>query len=628
VRRILRWSAVFCAATLLVCFVYVVSPVHVLAVTTFSQIGADIDGEATGDGSGTSVAMSDDGSRIAVGATGNFGTVSGAGHVRVYTLINGAWAQTGADINGEAAGDGSGIAVTMSGDGSRIAVGADLNDGTGSNAGHVRVYTLINGAWTQTGADINGEAAGDFSGRSVALSDDGSRIAIGAPFNDGVGSDTGHVRVYTLINGTWTQTGADINGEAAEGYSGNSVALSGDGSRIAIGAKWNDGTASDAGHVRVYTLISGTWTQTGADIDGEARGDWSGSSVAMSGDGSRIAIGAPKNDGTASDAGHVRVYTLINGTWTQTGLDIDGEYTFDLSGSSVAMSGDGSRIAIGAPFNNGEGHVRVYALINGTWTQTGLDIDGEAVGDGSGYSVAMSGDGSRIAIGASGNDGNGNEAGHVRVYDVPTVPVPTVPVAPTITSVVGANGSLSVSFASGADGGSPITNYKYSIDGTNYIALNPVTTSSPFIISGLTNATTYSVTIKAVNVYGDSLKSNTVSGTPIAPPSIVEPTTTTVAVTTTTVAVTTTTTVAKTIQAPVVKLSKPTSAKSIAVFAKLTVALSSKVRLTVAGSSVKICKASGVSVRGIKVGMCKLRVTVTPKKGNPVSRNVSLKVSQ
>jgi LPXTG-motif cell wall-anchored protein len=193
------------------------------------------------------------------------------------------------------------------------------------------------------------------------------------------------------------------------------------------------------------------------------------------------------------------------------------------------MSGDGSRIAIGAPYNGSyNGHVRVYTLISGTWTQTGLDIDGEAAGDQSGISVAMSWDGSRIAIGAY---DNGSNAGHVRVYGVPTVPV-----APTITSVVGTNGSLTVTFASGADGGSPITNYKYSIDGTNYIALNPVTTSSPFIISGLTNATTYSVAIKAVNVYGDSLNSNTVSGTPTAPAAIVEPTTTTVAATTTTVA--------------------------------------------------------------------------------------------
>jgi len=237
------------------------------------------------------------------------------------------------------------------------------------------------------------------------------------------------------------------------------------------------------------------------------------------------------------------VHVLAVASISQVGADIDGEAAGDNSGRSVAMSGDGSRIAIGAPYNDGTdgngsytGHVRIYTLISGTWTQTGLDIDGEAAGDLSGISVAMSGDGSRIAIGTPYNEGTGSNAGHVRVYGVPTVPV-----APTITSVVGTNGSLTVTFASGADGGSPITNYKYSIDGTNYIALNPVTTSSPFIISGLTNATTYSVTIKAVNVYGDSLNSNTVSGTPTAPAAIVEPTTTTVAATTTTFATTTTT---------------------------------------------------------------------------------------
>jgi LPXTG-motif cell wall-anchored protein len=525
-----RRSAVFCAATLVLAIVSVVSPTHVQAVATISQVGVDIDGEAANDQAGYSVAMSGDGSRIAIGAPYNDGIGSDAGHVRVYTLINGTWAQTGADINGEAADDNSGWSVAMSGDGSRIVIGAQGNDGTGSDAGHVRVYTLINGTWTQTGVDIDGEAAGDLSGWSVAMSGDGSRIAIGAPYNDGFGSNAGHVRVYTLINGTWTQTGVDIDGEAANDQAGYSVAMSGDGSRIAIGAPYNDGIGSNAGHVRVYSLINGTWAQTGVDIDGEAANDNSGYSVAMSGDGSRIAIGAP---GNGSDAGHVRVYTLINGAWAQTGVDIDGEAAGDASGFSVAMSGDGSRIASGAALNDGNvsdaGHVRVYSLINGAWAQTGVDIDGEAAYDVSGFSVAMSGDGSRIAIGAVYNDGTGSDAGHVRVFGAPTVPV-----APTITSVVGANGSLSVSFAPGADGGSPITNYKYSIDGTNYIALNPVTTSSPFIISGLTNATTYSVTIKAVNVFGDSLNSNAVNGTPIAPAAIVEPTTTTVAVTTTT----------------------------------------------------------------------------------------------
>jgi LPXTG-motif cell wall-anchored protein len=174
-------------------------------------------------------------------------------------LTNGAWVQTGADIDGESAGDLSGWSVAMSADGSRVAIGARDNDGAGGNAGQVRVYTLTNGAWVQTGADIDGESAGDLSGYSVAMSADGSRVAIGAPQNYGA---AGRVRVYTLTNGVWIQTGANINGEAVGDNSGGSVAMSDDGSRVAIGAIFNDGGGSDAGQVRVYEGVGLTTTTT------------------------------------------------------------------------------------------------------------------------------------------------------------------------------------------------------------------------------------------------------------------------------------------------------------------------------------------------------------------------------
>ena len=389
--------------------------------TEWVQVGADIDGEAADDISGWSVALSSDGSRVAIGATFNDGTGSYAGHVRVYDLVGSTWTQVGADIDGEAAGDNSGYSVAMSSDGSRVAVGAISNDGNGQLSGHVRIYDLVGSTWTQVGADIDGEAAGDQSGTSVALSSDGSRVAIGAALNDDGGTDAGHVRVYDLVGSTWTQVGADIDGEAAGDRNGYSVAISSDGSRVAIGAYQNDGTAANAGHVRVYDLVGSTWTQVGADIDGEAAGDRSGLSVAMSSDGSRVAIGATFNDGTDTDSGHVRVYDLIGSTWTQVGADIDGEAAGDRSGTSVAMSSDGSRIAIGADLNDGtatsSGHVRVYDLVGSTWTQVGTDIDGEELGDVSGYSVSLSADGQTIAIGAPYNDETGLQAGHVRVYN-------------------------------------------------------------------------------------------------------------------------------------------------------------------------------------------------------------------
>ncbi len=225
------------------------------------------------------------------------------------------WLPKGSEINGEAANDQSGRSVSLSADGSVVAIGAPYNDGNGSNSGHVRVYewNTITGGWDPRGSEINGEAAGDQSGWSVSLSIDGSVVAIGAPFNDGNGSNSGHVRVYewNTITGGWDPRGSAINGEAAGDQSGWSVSLSADGSVVAIGTPNNNGNGSDSGHVRVYkwNTITGVWDPRGSDIDGEAANDNSGWSISLSADGSVVAIGAPYNDGNGSDSGHVRVYT-------------------------------------------------------------------------------------------------------------------------------------------------------------------------------------------------------------------------------------------------------------------------------------------------------------------------------
>jgi hypothetical protein len=294
--------------------------------SVWEQVGNDINAEAAGDRFGESVSLSSDGTIVAIGAIyNNDGNGINSGHVRVYrnnnnnnnNNNNGNWEQIGSDIDGEEARDGSGWAISLSSDGSILAVGATGSNGTDGQgdsglSGYVRIYKNNNEVWEQLGHNINGEAIGDYSGHSISLSSDGNILVIGAPFNDGNGNSSGHVRVYRNNNGVWEQIGSDIDGEAAEAQSGNSVSLSSDGSIVAIGAIKSDGgiTERKPGHVRIYRNNNGSWEQIGKDIDGEGDYNNFGSSVSLSTNGNIVAIGAPYNNGTNEDSGHVRVYNL------------------------------------------------------------------------------------------------------------------------------------------------------------------------------------------------------------------------------------------------------------------------------------------------------------------------------
>ena len=376
------------------------------------QIGQDIDGDAFGDETGHAVSMPD-ANTIAVGSFVGAAGNNSSGYVRVYSLKNNTWVQKGLDIIGEDFDDDSGYSVSIP-DANTVAIGAISNDGNGSDAGHVRVYTWDSGAWIQKGLDIDGEMAGDAFGWSVSMPD-ANIVAIGSKYNDGNGKDSGHVRVYTWDGNAWTQKGLDIDGEAANRHSGHSVSMP-DANTVAIGAYLNAGNG--AGHVRVFSWDGNAWAQKGSDINGKTNGEYSGWSVSMP-DTYTVAIGANRSDVNGSNAGLARVYNWDGSSWTQKGLDIYGEATGDWSGYSVSMP-DANTVGIGAMGNAAKGpqtgHVRVYMWNGFGWTQKGLDIDGESEGDRSGWSVSM-GDAHTVTIGApKSNHGNVQSAGHARVY--------------------------------------------------------------------------------------------------------------------------------------------------------------------------------------------------------------------
>ncbi|WP_417238505.1 T9SS type A sorting domain-containing protein [Bizionia sp.] len=285
----------------------------------------------------------------------------------------------------------------------------------------ILLFTLLPlftyGQWTQIGQDIDGEAANDGSGIYTDLNGDGNIVAIGATNNN---NNAGHVRVYENFDGTWIQIGNDIDGVNTANNSGRHLSLNNNGQIVAIGAAlFGQINNPSVGHVRVFENISGDWIQIGEDLIGENQDDQSGSSVSLNNDGDIVAIGAEYNN---LNRGHVRVYQNINGSWVQLGSDIDGEGIGDRSGCSVSLNGDGTILAIGAESNDGEagfdtGHVRIYEYLSNNWQQIGTDIEGEGFGDESGTSISLNDEGNIVAIGAGFNDNpNGNNAGHVRVY--------------------------------------------------------------------------------------------------------------------------------------------------------------------------------------------------------------------
>ncbi len=351
------------------------------------QLGQTIYGNATDDEFGSSVDITADGMTIICGSQGNYEIFDRPGYVRVFSLVGvdddldtaTSWEQIGEDIIGEANGDRFGKSVSISDDGKTIAVGADENDGiNGANSGHVRIYRLEEDdgttRWEQIGQDIDGEAAYDYSGRSVSLSADGMTVAIGSRNNDENGEWSGQVRVYRIDGqgSSWERLGQAIYGDNSDDSFGSSVNLSPDGNTLAIGSP------RVPGYVRVFSLVGGDddvdtaiWKQIGRDIIGEANGDLFGCSVSLSDDGKTLAVGAHLNDGgNGVDSGHVRVYRRTDADsesgWMQLGDDIDGEAAVDWSGWSVSLSADGMTVAVGSPFNgdNGDysGNVRVFVL--------------------------------------------------------------------------------------------------------------------------------------------------------------------------------------------------------------------------------------------------------------------------
>ena len=172
------------------------------------------------------------------------------------------------------------------------------------------------------------------------MSSDVTIVVFGDAVNEENGSNAGQVRVYQW-NGTdtWTQLGSDIDGDEEFDRLGDCVSLSGDGSRLAIGATRNDGNGSNAGRVRVYNYIP---PRTIHHLEGIVR-NWGndgrsfGYSVGI--DGNYAIVGAPEDDYPSGDSGSAFIYDVSTGAELHKliGTGVGEAHRF---GYSVAISGN------------------------------------------------------------------------------------------------------------------------------------------------------------------------------------------------------------------------------------------------------------------------------------------------
>ena len=105
----------------------------------------------------------------------------------------------------------------------------------------------------------------------------------------------------------------------------------------------------------------------------------------------------------------------------------------------------------------------------------------------------------------------------VSTTSLTSVLVAQKPGAPTIDSISATSTQLALNFTAGASNGASITNYEYSLNnGSSWTTRSPVSTTSPLVITGLTNGTSYPVRLRAVNAAGSGDSSTAMSATPTA----------------------------------------------------------------------------------------------------------------
>lgn len=434
------------------------------------------------------VALSGDGHTLAVGAYGesnsasgvitdgsevsDAGTIDESGAVYIFSNDSGKWVQTAyVKASNPSSYSGFGFDLALSDDGTTLVVGAygESNDAAGvfmdsseitntstlNESGAAYVFNYNDGAWTQSAyikASIPGES--EYFGGKVALSGDGNTLVVTASGDNngltgvitdgsettqeiGTASASGAVYSYSKnADGSWVQTAYIKAPETTVAGFGFAAALSFNGDTLAVG------TADE--QVYIFNASSDIWSQTTyLEASNKSNNDSFGSNLSLSHDGNTLAVSASKEDNSATgiftdnsestgdiskenDSGAVYLFTNSSVGWTQSAyIKASNTESLDYFGRSIALSGDGNTLVVGAYREDNSatgiiidgsestatggdidtatdsGAVYLFTNNNGVWVQSAyIKASNTGAGDDFGDGLALSNDGTTLAVGA------------------------------------------------------------------------------------------------------------------------------------------------------------------------------------------------------------------------------------
>ncbi len=355
-----------------------------------------------------------------------------------FIFINGIQAQLlqqGASFNGGYDYGGSYHKSYLSGDGKTLAI-SDL--GYNTFGGQLSVYRFSNNTWQQMGSSFLGSNAYEGLGHSVDLSYDGNRIIYSSPYAN---ANYGECKVFDWDGSTWNQVGTTFSSSLFNLGYGIGVSINDNGSKIAILEKFA-GT-NFRGELKVYELVSGTWTQVGNAMSSTTNDD-SPDFVELSGDGNSLILGAPNYD-LSNERGKAMVFRNNSGTWAQVGSDFIGNF-YDNLGKSFCINYDGTVVGFNYTYLN---ESKVFKETSGTWVQKGQFYNSN--------SIWINGDGKRAVSGYVQYNSN---SGTARIFE-DTGSINWKPYTNPITGVgydgiftmLSNNGKIFVTNAENASGG-------------------------------------------------------------------------------------------------------------------------------------------------------------------------------